>query len=153
MRSAAMPVLLLSIPWMPWAQDGKIYIKGTDREVITGGIDHFEFNPSDTTLTEASFTYLNKFGSFYNDSLSRNYSYLIVLDPDSATEEKKVITDLSYRRLLTVLKYLQKNFNVDGSKFRGRFTETITHTCYAYIRLTKRPIKKNKNRSLFDTGQ
>ncbi|SHH22138.1 hypothetical protein SAMN04488109_3230 [Chryseolinea serpens] len=144
LRSAAILVSLLSIPWPSSGQVGKIYIKGTAREVITGEIDHFEFNPSDTTLTAASFEYLNKFGSFYNDSLSRNYSYLIVLDLESTEEDKWANANLSCPRLLAVFNYLQKNFKVDGSKFRGRYRETITHICYAHIAPTKRPAKKRK---------
>lgn len=135
---AVVILFLSSTPWMSWAQVGKIYIRGTTREVITGQIDHFEFNPFDTTLTQASYEYLNKFAAFYNDSLSRNYSYVVALAPDSTGD------GISYERLLAILNYLQKNFNIDRSKFRARYRETISTECHAYIAPSKRSLKKAK---------
>jgi len=145
MNAVAVLLFLSSIPWTSWGQVGKIYIRGTSREVITGKIDHFEFNPFDTTLTQASFEYLNKFAAFYNDNLSRNYSYIFVLDPESTGEEKKTNKGLSYERLLVILHYLQKNLKIDGSKFRARYRETITTSCEAYIGPSKRSTKKQRN--------
>lgn len=142
MNAVAILLFLSSIPWMSWGQAGRIYIKGTAREVITGEIDHFEFNPFDTTLTKASLEYLNKFGAFYNDSLSRNYSYSLMLDPESRRDS------ISYHRLLGILNYLQKNYKIDTSKFRIRYRERITTTgCDAYIAPSKRSTKKHKRRS------
>jgi len=142
MNTVTILLFLSSMPWMASGQIGKIYIKGTTRQPIPGESDHFEFNSLDTTLTEASLEYLNKFGVFYNDSLSRNYSYVITLDQVSTAEEKKASKYISHERLVVVFNYLEKNFKIDSNKFRARYLETITFSCSAYIGVSNRPTKK-----------
>jgi len=147
-------LILISIP--VWGQQvrivGKVYVDGRELEVIAHGPSYFEFNEHDTTLTATAKQYLDDFGKDYKDNLYSKRQFLIELTPGLTEIEKVKDKDLGIKRLKTIINYLERNYGIDKSEFKARYSETITTDgCVGFLvkeknqkRLTRKDRKKLK---------
>jgi hypothetical protein len=156
MKQICLTILTL-ISLSVWGQQvrtiGKVYIDGRELEIIAhGGPPYFEFNEYDTTLTTAAKQYLDDFGRSHKDSLYTKRKFIIELTPGLTEKERKKDQDLGLKRLKIVMDYLERNYEIDKSEFRARYSETITNDgCVGFIvkekdpkRTTRREKKKLK---------
>ena len=113
---------------------GKIYVDGRELEIVAHGPPYFEFNEFDTTLTKAAQEYLDDFGKDYSDSLLARHQFLIELTPGLTAAEQKKNKDLGVKRLKVIMNYLERNYRIDRTQFKARYSETITNDgCVAFL--------------------
>jgi|JI10StandDraft_1071094.scaffolds.fasta_scaffold176928_5 hypothetical protein len=155
MRQICLTILVLNSISV-WGQQvrtvGKFYVDGREIEVIAHGPPYFEFMEFDTTLTATAKQYIDDFGKDYKDNLYPKRQFLIELTPGLTEIEKAKDKDLGIKRLKTVLNYLERNYGIDKSEFKARYTETITtQGCVGFLvkekktkRLTRKERKKLK---------
>lgn len=131
---------------------GKVYVDGRELEVVAHGPPYFDFNDYDTTLTATAKLYLDDFGRDYKDNLYPKRQFLIELTPGLTEPERAWDKDLGVKRLKTVINYLERNYGIDKSEFKARYSETITTDgCVGFLvkeknpkRLTRKDKKKLK---------
>ena len=155
MRQICLTILILiSIPGLGQQVRtvGKVFLDGREFEVIAHGPPYFDFNEYDTTLTTTAKQYLDDFGQDYKNNLYPKRQFLIELTPGLTDKERKNDPDLGVKRLMTVMHYLERNYGIDKSEFRARYSETITTDgCVGFIikekdskKLTRKERKKFK---------
>jgi hypothetical protein len=148
MRQVCLTILaLISIP--VWGQQvrpvGKVYVDGRELDVIAHGPPYFEFNEYDTTLTATAKEYLDDFGQSYKDSLYNKRNFLIELTPGLTEKEREKDKDLGVKRLKTIINYLERNYGIDKSEFRARYSETATTDgCVGFIVKENNPKKTTR---------
>ncbi len=128
----------------------KFYVDGREIEIIAHGPPYFEFIEFDTTLTATVKQYIDDFGRHYKDSLYPKRQFLIELTPGLTEKEKVKDKDLGVKRLKTVLNYLERNYGIDKSEFKARYSETITtRGCVGFLlkeKKTKRLTRKDRKK-------
>jgi len=153
MRQTSLTILILisiSVRAQQVRTVGKVYVDGRELEVIAHGPPYFEFCDHDTTLTATAKQYLDDFGKDYKDNLYTKRQFLIELTPGLTEKEKALDKDLGIKRLKTIINYLERNYGIDKSEFRARYSETITADgCVGFIvkeKNTKRLTRKQKKK-------
>lgn len=129
---------------------GKIFVNGRELEIITHSPPYFEFNENDTTLTPTAKLYIDDFAKYYRDSLYIKRKFVIELIPGLTDNERKNNKDLGFKRLTTIINYLERNYGIDKSEFRVRYRETTTTDgCVGFLvkeRKTKRLTRKERKK-------
>lgn len=143
MRQISLTIFLLATISV-WGQQvrtvGRVYVDGRELEIVGHGPPYFEFNENDTTLTATARQYLDDFGQSYRDSLYLKRKFLIELTPGLTEMERKLDEDLGVKRVMTVMNYLQRNYGIDNSEFKARYSETITTDgCVGFLIKEKSP--------------
>jgi hypothetical protein len=150
MKQTIKIIVIISISWNSWGQVEKIEVNGKDVKIYNVSFNCFEFNPLDTTLTKNGLERLNEFGKFYKDSLLPKQNYLISLSVGLTKEEKDAHEELALKRVMIIISYLERNFEIKKNEFMERYTETVTtEACVGFLvsesaGYEKKPTRKKK---------